>query len=263
MKHPFFSAPLRIFAHRGDCVSYPENTLPAFQSAVEMNVDCIETDVHVTRDGRCLISHDPTVERMTEGQGTIRSLDLEQIRKLDAGYRFSPDGGLSFPCRGKGLVLPSLEEALKTFPDMRFNVDLKDPSGEMVEVFVEELRRCNAVDRVLGASFHTRSLRYLRSLLPGLATSFSKREAAGLLLKQKLGALSLPPRPKGLALQVPERYGALRVVSPEFVAQVHRRGILVQVWTINRPEDMHRLFEMGVDGVMTDDPALLTKAQRS
>ena len=255
--HPFFRSPLTLCAHRGNSVEFPENTIPAFLSAAELGVDCIETDVHLTRDGHCVVSHDPTVDRATGSRGPISDYSLDEIKQLDAGYGFTADGGQSFPFRGRGIAIPALAEVLRVLPGMRLNIDLKNPSREITDAFIETVRKAGAVERVLGASFFTRPLRMLRKRLPELATSFSKGEAAALLLRRYSGTLRLPPKPAGLTLQVPEYYGKLRVVTPGLIHALHRRSIAVQVWTVNEERDMERLLGMGVDGIMTDDPAKL------
>ena len=124
MNHPFLSPMPRVVAHRGDSKYYPENTIPAFISAREIGVDVIETDVHLTRDGKIVIWHDPTLERNTNGKGTIESHTLSELKALDAGYTFTEDGGKTYPFRGKGVQLATLDEALKALPDTRFNIYL-------------------------------------------------------------------------------------------------------------------------------------------
>jgi glycerophosphoryl diester phosphodiesterase len=254
-KHPFLTPFPTVCAHRGDSARFPENTLPAFRSAAEAGVDCIETDVHLTRDGECVVWHDDSVDRMTDGSGKIGEHALEELRSLDAGYGFSPDGGASFPYRGSGIRIPPLDELLAELPEMRFNVDLKEPDPRLVERFAETVRSYGAEHRVLGASFSHRALTMLRQHLPELATSFSKREAASFLLRHKL---RLPAgRHAGLILQVPVRFSGITVVTPGFVRRAHAAGLFVQVWTVNEEAEMELLLDMGVDGLFTDDPALL------
>ena len=133
MKFKSFLDPLpRVVAHRGDSANYPENTIPAFISASRMDIDIIETDVHLTKDGELVIWHDDTLERNTDGTGTLESKTLEELKKLDAGYTFTKDGGKTFPFRGKGIKLCTLDEALKACPDVRFNIDLKRGKSEII-----------------------------------------------------------------------------------------------------------------------------------
>ena len=138
MEHPFLNPMPRIVAHRGDSEYFPENTLPAFRSAFELGVDVIETDVHLTKDGHIVIWHDPTLERNTNGSGTLESHTLNELKALDAGYTFTKDGGRTFPFRGQGVQLATLDEALRALPYARFNIDLKSQEEEIVDTVVTE-----------------------------------------------------------------------------------------------------------------------------
>ena len=190
MSEKNFLNPLpRVVAHRGDSINYPENTLPAFLSAVKMNIDVVETDVHLTKDGVLVIWHDPTLERNTNGSGTIESHTLEELKKLDAGYTFTKDGGKTFPFRGKGVQICTLSEALEACPEQRFNIDLKSKEIEIVDVFIDTIRKHNAENRVCGASFHLSNLKALRKKAPDILTSITTLEVIPLLLKQKLHIL--------------------------------------------------------------------------
>lgn len=256
-KHPFLEPFPLVCAHRGDSAHFPENTLPAFRSAAEAGVDCIETDVHLTRDGECVVWHDASVERMSEGAGRIADYRLSELQQLDAGHGFSPDGGRSFPFRGKGIHIPTLDRLLGELPDMRFNIDLKAPDPRLADRFAQVIRAHAAEQRVLGASFSHKALTMLRERLPELITSFSMREAAAFLLRHKLRVLPLPRRMPGSVLQVPITYRGVTVVNPAFIRRAHRAGLYVQVWTINEERDMERLLDWGVDGIFTDHPSRL------
>lgn len=256
-----FLSPLpRVVAHRGDSKFYPENTLPAFLSAREIGVDVIETDVHITRDGEIVIWHDPTLERNTDGKGTIESHTLEELKKYDAGYTFTRDGGKSFPFRGKGITLQTLDEALKALPDARFNIDLKSKDERIVDAFIGVIRKNHAEKRICAASFHYKNLKALRRKAPDILTSVTTVEVLSLVLREKL---SLLPRKFGrkIIFQVPEKQ-VLRIITPSFVRKMHERDAVVMVWTINDEEAMKRLYKMGVDTLMTDDPRLLDKVAR-
>ena len=260
--HPFFSRSVTVCAHRGDSKGYPENTLPAFMSAADMGVDLIETDIHLTKDGVCVVSHDKTIDRTTEGSGRICDFSLAELKRFDAGYRFSHDGGNTYPFRAQEIAIPTLEELLRALPHMRFNIDLKTPRREMVTSFIETIQHNGAVERVLGASFHSRVLKLLRKQMPEMATSFSKGEAMVLLMRRFTSCLTIGPLPPGLSLQAPEYYGRFKVVTPALLGDLHELGIRLQVWTINGAYDMERLLDMGVDGIMTDDPTLLLHVQK-
>lgn len=255
MDRPFFSPMPRILAHRGDSAFYPENSLEAFESASSLGVDVIETDIHLTRDGKIIIWHDESVDRQTDGTGAVESFSYEELTALDAGFRFS--SGDSFPFRGKGIRMIGLSEALYHLPEMRFNVDLKTDSPLLVDKFVETVRAHDAAERVLGASFHVSNLRRLRSVAPQLASGISSREVKMLLVRQKLHLRLDRVHIGGDVLQVPVRSGALRIVTPSLIRTFHEIGIPIQVWTINDSYQMDALLSMGVDGIFTDDPRTL------
>jgi len=238
--------PLRL-AHRGSRVLWPENTMVAFQGAVDLGYRYIETDVRVSADGQVVIFHDPTLERLTDGVGKFHEREWDGLCRLDAAFWFDPDGG--FPLRGSGVQMPLLEEAVVTFPDQMFNIDLKQ-SGTAEQV-AAEVRRLGIQDRVLIGSFRDRRIRAFRRAVSGVATSAGPAEVAG--------ALSRGPRPGVLAdaYQVPERAAGLRIVSRRFVERANAADKQVHVWTVNDPSDMRRLLELGVDGIITDRPDLL------
>ncbi len=254
-----FLSPLpRVVAHRGDSINYPENTLPAFISAAEMGIDVIETDVHLTKDKHLVIWHDPTLERNTDGKGTLESHTLEELKALDAGYTFTKDNGKTFPFRGKGIQLCTLDEALKACPDERFNIDLKSQESDIVDIFIKVIRENRAEKRVCGASFHLDNLKKLRRLAPDITTSVTTLEVIPLLLKEKLHILPKEFRRK-LIFQVPEAQYHIRVITKHFIDEMHKRGAVVMVWTVNDEDDMRRLFTLGVDTIMTDNPRLVIK----
>ena len=256
--HSFLEPMPRVIAHRGDSRNYPENTLPAFESAVRMGIDVVETDIHLTKDGVLVIWHDPTLERNTDGSGRIEDHTLEELRRFDAGYTFTQDGGKTFPFRGKGVRICTLAEALEHCPGQRFNIDLKTKCPEIVDEFIRVIREHDAVDRVVGASFHLSNLKRLRRLAPDFLTSVTTAEVVPLLFRQKTHTLPKAFKRK-IIFQIPMAAGPVKVVTPAFVKAMHQRGAVVMVWTINDEETMRKLFEMGVDSVMTDDPALVIK----
>ena len=258
MYESFLSPMPRIVAHRGDSANYPENTLPAFLSGVRMGIDVIETDVHITRDGEIVIWHDPTLERNTDGEGALEIHTLKELKRLDAGYTFTKDGGKTYPFRGKGIQLCTLSEALEACPDERFNIDLKSQEEDIVERYIDVIRKHNAENRVCTASFHLNNLKKLRRLAPDLLTSVSTLEVAPLVLKTKMHMLPAAFDRK-IIFQVPVRQYGITIINKRFIDEMHKRDAVVMVWTINEEEEMERLYKLGVDTIMTDDPALLIK----
>ncbi len=258
MEKPFFTPEPRIFGHRGNSCDFPENTLPSFQSAIDIGVDVIETDVHLTKDGHFVILHDDFLERTTNGTGKVSNLTLSEIQRFDAGFRFTPDGE-HYPFRGQGITIPTLREALRAFPNQRFNIDLKDKNPAQAALYCKLLKEEHAVERVLTASEYTANLRAVRKLLPEMATSASMGEVLGVFFLYRSSLLFLKKGIHADAMQVPEFYGTTHIVTKNFVKAMHNIGVRVHVWTINREEDMKRILSLKADAIMSDNPALLKR----
>jgi len=255
--------------HRGARGLAPENTLPAFRAGVEAGVDVLEFDVQQTKDGQIVVIHDPTVDRTTDGSGLVAEQTLAELRAHDAGYRFSRDGGESFPFRGQGVAIPRLEEVLEAFPEHRFTVELKpSPYPDFVERVVTILRELAPERAVVGAFPHGLLGRF-RRLAPEVPTGCSSREITffyGLHLVGLGGWLGSQAR----ILQIPrfsdhDRDRGIPLTTPRLIRAAHGSGRSVQVWTINEPEIMEQLLDLGVDGITTDRPDLLNEvlARRS
>jgi glycerophosphoryl diester phosphodiesterase len=148
MPHPYFdlARPI-VIGHRGCAGEVPENTLASFEAGIASGAAILESDVHLTRDGVAVLIHDDVVDRVTEGTGRVAELALEDLRRLDAGYRFAAHG--THPWRGRGLRIPTLEEALEAFPEARFNLELKEDVPEMAVKTVAEVAAARAAARTL------------------------------------------------------------------------------------------------------------------
>jgi glycerophosphoryl diester phosphodiesterase len=247
-----------VIAHRGGAGLWPENTLYAFERASAMGVDVIETDVRATADGELVIFHDDGLERTTDGAGRVGALTLAELKRLDAAYRFSPDGGRSFPLRGKGVTVPTLREVFAALPQMRFNIEPKQTAPSIAAPLCRLIREQGMADRVLLASFNGSTLAEVRRECPEVATSAATGEVARFLTLHSAG-LAASYSPDMQALQVPEHAGALHVLTRDFVEAAHGRNLRVHAWTVNAEGDMRRLIEIGVDGIMTDYPDRLMK----
>ncbi|MGQ9571917.1 MAG: glycerophosphodiester phosphodiesterase [Dehalococcoidia bacterium] len=257
-KRPFLEGthPL-AFAHRGGAKLWPENTLVAFQRAVQLGYRYLETDLHATKDGVLVTIHDETLDRISDGCGPVRALTLAELKRLDAGYRFSPDGGQTFPFRGKGITVPTLTEVTQAFPNVNLNVDIKQKKPPIIDALISFIDEEDSQDRFLVGSFHDRILREFRRQTGGqVATSAASGEARLFWVASRLGLTRLL-RPAYDALQVPPRQGALTVVNRRFVQAAHRLGIQVHVWTVDEEEEMRCLLDLGVDGLMSDRPDIL------
>ncbi|MFE1074073.1 glycerophosphodiester phosphodiesterase [Streptomyces sp. NPDC058783] len=242
IRHPYLDHPGPLaFAHRGGAADGLENTLRQFRRAVEAGYRYIETDVHATRDGKLVAFHDATLDRVTDTAGRIADLPWENVRHARVA--------------GEEPV-PLFEELLESFPEVRWNIDVKaEPAlGPLLEL----LRRHDAWDRICVGSFsEARVVRAQRLAGPRLATSYGTRGVLGLRLRS--WGLPAAPRRSAVAAQVPEAQSGVRVVDHRFVRAAHARGLQVHVWTVNDPDRMHRLLDLGVDGIMTDHIDTLRK----
>lgn len=252
--HFFFAGPEpRLFAHRGASAVAPENTLEAFRLARELGVRYLELDVHLSADREAIVIHDNSVSRTTGRRGRVEKMTVAALRKLDAGYTFSPDHGRTFPYRGRGVTIPTLDDVLAAFPGMRFTIEIKKTLRGIEEVLAGKLDRHEATERVIVASADHDVLQRFRERAPSVTTSFSKDEVRDFLGRLRSGDLN-GYRPPGKAFQVPEYNGLRRVVSKPVIDAVHGLGVEVHVWTVNEPLHISRLLGWGVDGIMTDDP---------
>ncbi len=245
-------------AHRGGAKIAPENTLEGFREGLRVGAGVLELDVHTTADGHVVVIHDATVDRTTERVGAIREMMLAEVKRLDAGYRFTRDGGETFPYRGKGVKIPTLEEVYDEFAEVPINVEIKGERPGIEEALWRVVQTVGAEARTLVVSESTPTIRRFRKASGGrVATASSSSELVSFWL---LSRLSLgDPRPPYQALQGPETYKGLRVVTPGLVRAAHARGLRVDVWTIDEKSDMRRLLGYGVDGIMTDRPDLLAE----
>lgn len=235
VRHPYLDHPSPIpFAHRGGAADGLENTAAAFRRAAAAGYRYFETDVHTTADGALVAFHDSTLDRVTDTAGRIRDLPWAAVREARVA--------------GKE-PLPLFEELLEEFPEARWNVDLKAESS--LVPLVDLIRRTKAWDRICVGSFtESRVGRAQRLAGPQLATSYGVTGVAALRLR----SLGIPAalRAGAVAAQVPERQGGITVVDRRFVREAHARGLQVHVWTVNDPERMNSLLDLGVDGIMTD-----------
>ncbi len=250
------------FAHRGASARAPENTLEAFRLAAENGAGGLETDVHMTRDGHVVAIHDDTVDRTTDGSGLVREMTLPEIRSLDVGYRFTPDGGATYPYRGQAVRVPELGEVLREFPELAVNVDIKEEQPVVEEAVLRVIERAGAAGRTLVVSEWTPVIGRFRRLSGGrISTGASRREnrlfyyLSGLRLEGLL-------RPAYDALQVPVRHGNRELVTSRFLEAARGMGVRVDVWTIDEPAEMRRLLDLGVDVVMTNRPEALARVLR-
>lgn len=237
-------------AHRGGALLTSnfgiENTLTAFQNAVDLGYRYLETDVHATLDGQLVAFHDPDLGRVTDVPGRIAELPFEAVRTVRVG-------GVE--------AVPTLDELLDAFPDARFNIDLK--AAGAVPLLAGVIARHSAMNRVCIGSFSRSRLRRFRSLLPGTATAATTAE----VITMAAGRVRRRPPKQNVVFQVPmtHTWGPVTVpiVTPRTIRAVHAAGRKIHVWTIDDPDMMHRLIDWGVDGIITDRPDLLKAVLRT
>lgn len=230
----------RAYAHRGGAAENPENSPTAFAHAVALGFCHLETDVRPSRDGVAVLHHDATLDRTTDSAGLVRERTWRELRNVRLA-----DGGA--PLR--------LEELLESYPDIAVNVDVKE-SGSVPAVHAA-VERCRAWERVCVTSFSGRRTGRIRRLA-GVDTVTAAHPLE--VLRHRTGVIAPAPP---IRLQVPPALLRRSLVDHEFVRRAHGRGLAVDVWTIDEEADMHRLLDLGVDGIMTDRPSLLRAVLRS
>lgn len=235
-------------AHRGGASLRPEETLLAFEHALAVGADVLEFDVHASSDGVIVAMHDGTVDRTTDGTGQIKAQTLAQLRALDAGYRFTPDGGQTFPYRGAGIGIPTLEEILEAFPGSYCLIEIKQNDPPIVEGLLSALAEHGALERVVIAATELETIQAVRAAAPMVFTSLSTPEMLDLHLNVGSPDYVAPAQ---------FVHAPWDLASAELVTFAHGLGMKVHPWTVNQESRMVELVGRGVDGIMTDDPALL------
>ena len=247
------------YAHRGGAGLAPENTLVAFDTGLATGADGIELDVRLSLDGVAVIMHDPTVNRTTDATGPVDAWTAVELAGLDAGYHFARDG--AHPFRGRGIGVPSLREVLDRHRATSLIIELKSADPRLARAVVDEISAAGALARVTVGSFQKGALDAVRALDPAIRTGADMDDVRNGLDASPAGGFQ--GKRAFDALQVPEIYAGLRIVTPEFIARAHDAGIAVMVWTVNHEDDMRRLLEWGVDGLITDRPDLAVPIVRA
>jgi glycerophosphoryl diester phosphodiesterase len=253
--HPYFrdlARPL-VIAHRGGADLWPENTLTAFRGAHALGADVLELDVQASADGVPVVLHDATVDRTTDGHGRVDASTLAALRALDAGYRWSPDGERTFPYRGRGLAISTLEEVLDELPTARLSIEIKTTAVPLVLEICRLLAPPGRRERVMVASFESRATLRFRRACPDVATGATPSEVGRFVAARALRIVPLP-RLTAAALQIPERYRGIPVLTPSVIAAAHAQNLQVHAWVSDDEHDLRRLLALGVDGIVTDRP---------
>lgn len=245
-----------VVGHRGNRAHSPENTLESIREAIALGVDAIEFDVHVSRDDRLVVIHDRTLERTTNGTGLIRERTLVELKSYDAGARFTIDNGITFPFRNRGVRVPTFDEVIETVPStLPLIIELKTSAASIP--LRDAIRKHAIAGRVIVAGFSAASVAPLRGA--GFALGASTPDVATLLLPSLLQrqprtlpfqALCIPPSHNGIPLPIAAMARAIK-----------RSGTVMHVWTINDPERARALWRVGVQGIISDDPATILRAR--
>lgn len=248
-----------VIAHQGGDGVWPGDTMFAYENAVKIGADVLEMDAHITKDGQIVLMHDEQVDRTTDGTGLIEDLTLEQLKQLDAAYQWSNDDGKTFPYRGQGIQVPTLEELFQKFPQMRYVIEIKLTQNPIDKPLCDLIRKRNMQDKVVIASFHDEAMQNFRKTCPEIATSASRGEVTTFVIFGKvfLSGLILPEYQSIQPPYDPAESKNIPIMTKRFIREAHTKNIAVEPWTVDDPALMKQYIEWGVDGIMTDRPDLM------
>lgn len=248
-----------VIAHQGGDGIWPGDTLYAFEKAVQIGADVLEMDAHITKDGQIVLMHDQKVDRTTDGTGRIEDLTLEELKRLDAAYKWSNDDGKTYPYRGQGIQVPTLEELFQRFPQMRYVIEIKLTENPIDKPLCDLIRKYDMEHEVLIASFHDEAMQQFREICPEVATSASRGEVTTFVLLGKvfLSGLVLPQYESIQPPYDPEESMNIPIMTERFLRQAHAKNIAVEPWTVDDPGLMKQYIQWGVDGIITDRPDLM------
>lgn len=270
--NPWLGRRVLSYAHQGGAREAPSSTLAAIGRAVELGVSGIELDVHATADRQLVVCHDLTLERTTNGRGEIARQALSELLLLDNAYFFVPGedaqpgrDDAAYPLRGRApgdhdYGIATLEEILQRFPGVILNLDIKRTAPDVEpyeEALADLLRAYGRIDDVIVASFIDAATDRFKRYAPEIPTSAGTNATAEFYRAQRAGEEIGPVVTQHAALQVPASFQGIELVDERFVEAAHRASLAVHVWTIDERDEMERLVELGVDGVISDVPSVL------
>ena len=233
----FLDSEFQGFVHRGDTSIFLENTIEAFQSAISLGYQYLETDLRETSDGKIITFHDPNLKRITGANITISETKFSDIRMR------------RLPSRE---TIPTIDELLEEFPDSFFNMDLK--VNQIEEKVLKKINSHNALERVCLGSFNSRTIKKINSLEPKILTSMGISQVIMYKFFQKKNISKL--------IQIPTHWNGIKVITKKFIDRLHNDGLKVHVWTINKETEMQSLIDLGVDGIMTDNASGLIEVMK-
>lgn len=255
----FRSDRVSAIAHRGGSKLRPENTLAAFEHAIALGVDGLECDVHLSADRVPVVVHDPTLDRTTDASGPVGARTAAELRAVDAGYRFGESNGA--PWRGRGVGIPGLASVLDLSADLPVIIELKGEDPAIVPPVLDIVRRSRRSDRVMFGGFSHTVLTAARQLAPDVPTSASRQEIEQAVKRSYFG---LGPGRTGCALfQVPLRFHGREILTARLTRRLRRSGFVVHSWIIDEVEDMRRVIDWGVTGLISDRPDLVIQTLSS
>lgn len=257
---PFFADPFLLGVHRGGGKWRPEHTVDTYKEAAQRWPNALlEMDVRLTKDGVVVLQHDATVDRTTDGEGPIEELTLAEVQALDAGYDFTPDKGKTFPYRGKGLRIATLDEVLTALPKARWLIEPKT-EGPLVAAMAKVVKAHDAEERVLIASFKPAVVEEIKTLLPGAPTCFTMTSGMKLFGALRAGGETWTNyQPDDDVLSVTRGMVKQYKLTPEEFQKVQDKGIKVQLHTLNSEEELRAGIAMGVDSILSDRPDVFEK----
>lgn len=244
-----------ILAHRGASGEYPQSTWLAFHMALKQGADVLEMDVHISEDKRIIVNHDEDLVRNVGVDDEIKDLTLEEIKQLDAGHEFTLDDGATYPFRGQGLTLMSLRELFDYFPGLRYNIEMKANDKELAEVLWDVISEYGYEDQVVVATQKSKVMKHFRKVSDGeVKTSATIGELIGASLAWSSG-WGWAYRPKFDVAQLP-----YAITTRPYVRFFQKKGVTVDLWTVNKQKHIERSIDMGVDGIIGDYPDRIYKA---
>ncbi len=255
----FHSRSILLGAHRGGRDLWPEDTVEAYSQAAKRWPEILlEGDLHMTKDGQVVVMHDAKVDRTTDGTGPLGGMRLDEIKQLDAGYRFTRDHGQSYPYRGKGITVPTLAEALAAAPGHPFLFEMKEGEG-IADATIKIIREAKAQPRVLLASIDPECMRRVRETAPEIGTCYDFMNAAEMLHTLRQGDWAHYTPAAAMLAFSPEIQRQFKVTNEE-VQAVRAKGVLIEYFTINSREEMDQCLAIGVDSILSDRPDVLAEA---
>jgi glycerophosphoryl diester phosphodiesterase len=240
-----------VIGHRGNRAHAPENTLESLQQALALGVDAVEFDLRVSRDGVLVVMHDPTLDRTTDAKGDVHTRTVKELQSVDAGAKFTKDNGKTFPYRGKGITVPTFDEVVNLVRDIPMIIELKTTSA--TELIRQSIKRHNIADRVVVAGFDWRAIHPLQGA--GFALGSTRKDSMQLLPDAFLRRLA-PPKPFQ-TVNIPPSWNGIPVPFRLLTKSLSAQRIPVHVWTINTVKEATSLWDRGVNGIISDDPALI------